>query len=62
MNKEKKINQIIISLEVPICLSFSTDMSSTEYRNVAYVQYRDDAINRQQLYNDPHKLLLHEKK
>jgi hypothetical protein len=47
MNKEKKINQIIISLEVPICLSFSTDMSSTEYRNVAYVQYRDDAINRQ---------------
>ena len=36
-----KFNQIIISLEVPICLSFSTNMSSTEYRNVAYVQYRD---------------------
>ena len=26
---------------VPICLVPSTEMSSTEYRNVAYVQYRD---------------------
>ena len=26
----------LLSLEVPICLSFSTDMSSTKYQNVQY--------------------------
>ena len=44
----KKFNHIIfiIQYRVPRCPLPSTEMSSTEYRHVAYVQYRDVQVPR----------------